>query len=69
MATLLRKAKIDWVLFFFIVASLNLFKYTGFVLEQYQYVHLFVFAWILYVTFFKCGKHDFAGRNYNRVIL
>lgn len=69
MATLLRKAKIDWVLFFFIVASLNLFKYTGFVLEQYQYVHLFVFAWILYVTFFKCGKHDFAGRNYKQILL
>lgn len=69
MVICLRKAKIDWVLFFFIVVSLNLFKYTGFVLEQYQYVHLFVFAWILYVTFFKCSKHDLAGHNYKQILL
>ena len=68
MIAYLRKAKIDWVLFFFIVSSLNLFEFTGFQLEAYQYVHLLVFAWILYVTFFKHGIR-YGGSHYKSVLL
>lgn len=53
MIPFVRKRHIDWTLFWFIILSINLFRFIGFDLRIYQYIHLIIFFNLLWVTFFK----------------
>ena len=49
----LRAYRVDKVLIFFIVASTNFFQYAGVDLKIFQFIHLAIFASLIYVSLFS----------------
>lgn len=47
------RAKVDGVLLFFLIASINLFSFGQIDLKYYQYVHLVIFCILIYVSCFN----------------
>lgn len=57
----LRNIKTDYLLLFMIIASLNFYSFSWVDLKIYQYIHLVIFAILIFCTFFKKKDHS---KNY-----
>jgi hypothetical protein len=64
----LKEAKIDRMLLFMIVASINLFQFSGLDLKVYQYIHLIVFTIIICVSIFKKNT-NYSTYSNNQILL
>lgn len=53
----LSNVKTDYLLLFMIIASLNFYSLSWVELKVYQYIHLFIFAILIFYTFFKRNRN------------
>lgn len=68
MISLIRKEQVDWTLFWFIALSINLFKFTGFDLKTYQFIHLIIFCYLLWIIISK-RKKNIDSFHYKSILL
>ena len=61
------KAKVDKVLMFFLVASFNFYQIVGVDLKVFQYIHILIFGWLIYVALFN--KKRIPGQCCSKTIL